>query len=76
LGHFSPIATKKLFEKEHLSSDSSRRLRFPMAAAAESSRRLQLMVRQWIELFPARIPLRMAFDGANSCNSGRPNPSV
>jgi hypothetical protein len=66
--------TKKLIEKEHLSSKRSRRLPQAMTEAAESSRRLQLMVRLRAAPFPARILLRMAFDGAKACGGRATEP--
>ena len=74
--HLSPIAIKKLNVNEHFSSESSRRLPFAMTEAEESSRRLQLTVRLRTAPFPSRILLRIAFDGANACDSERANPSV
>lgn len=74
LRHAAPRATKKLMEKEHLSSESSRRLPLAMTEAAESSRRLQLTVRLRTAPFPARILARMAFDGAKACGGRATEP--
>jgi hypothetical protein len=74
LPHLSPIAVKKVMVSEHFRSESSQRLSFAMTEAAESSRRLQLTVRLRTAPFPARILLRIAFDGANACDSERTNP--
>ena len=70
--HLSPITTKRYGENdEHLSSESSRRLSFAIAATAESLSRLQLTVRLRSLPLPARILFAIAFVGVNACNSNQ-----